>query len=81
MSITLILNCRVFDVQRKIAHQARQDLRSAAQGTGDRADKVRTYNFPQVRDSVLCYNLRLKLIASRFLVTIIDRLIFVPLLR
>ena len=40
---------RVYDLQRRLAMQERAELRSAAQGTGDRSDKVRTYNFPQVR--------------------------------
>jgi protein subunit release factor A len=40
---------RVYDMERRKKDQARQELRSAAQGTGDRADKIRTYNFPQDR--------------------------------
>lgn len=43
------LRARVFDLERQKAMKERQDLRSAAQGTGDRSDKVRTYNFPQDR--------------------------------
>lgn len=39
---------RIYDLERKKMHQARSELRTAAQGTGDRADKIRTYNFPQV---------------------------------
>lgn len=35
-------------MERKKKEQARSDLRAAAQGTGDRSDKIRTYNFPQV---------------------------------
>jgi len=45
-----ILRSRLFDLKRKEARAARSDLRSAAQGTGDRSDKIRTYNFPQVAD-------------------------------
>ena len=40
---------RIYDLERKKAIHARQQLRSAAQGTGDRSDKVRTYNYPQDR--------------------------------
>ena len=39
---------RVYDYERTKSKQARSELRSAAQGTGDRSDKIRTYNFPQV---------------------------------
>jgi peptide chain release factor 1 len=36
-------------MERQKQMAARADLRSAAQGTGDRSDKIRTYNFPQDR--------------------------------
>ena len=41
--------CRVYDYEREKVLKERQNLRSAAQGTGDRSDKIRTYNFPQDR--------------------------------
>jgi len=44
------LRARVYDLQRTKMLQSRNDLRTAAQGTGDRSDKIRTYNFPQVSD-------------------------------
>ena len=40
---------RVYDLERKKAEQSRSSLRAAAQGTGDRTDKIRTYNYQQVR--------------------------------
>lgn len=39
---------RVYDHERQKQLEARYELRSAANGTGDRSDKIRTYNFPQV---------------------------------
>ena len=39
---------RIYDLERKKAQALRQEQRSAAGGTGDRSDKIRTYNFPQV---------------------------------
>ncbi len=40
--------CRLYDLERRKSMAARSELRSAAQGTGDRSDKIRTYNYPQV---------------------------------
>jgi peptide chain release factor 1 len=45
------LRARVYDLERKRFSQSRNELRTAAQGTGDRSDKIRTYNFPQDRVS------------------------------
>ena len=46
-----ILLARIYDNERRKAMESRSELRSAAQGTGDRSDKIRTYNFPQDRVS------------------------------
>jgi peptide chain release factor 1 len=46
-----ILKARLYDLQRRRQMAARNELRSLAQGTGDRSDKIRTYNFPQVSGS------------------------------
>jgi peptide chain release factor 1 len=46
-----ILLARIYDAERRKMLEARSELRSAAQGTGDRSDKIRTYNFPQDRVS------------------------------
>ncbi|KAJ1414274.1 peptide chain release factor 1 PrfA [Ochromonadaceae sp. CCMP2298] len=43
------LKARVYDFERQKVMQLRSELRSLAGGTGDRADKIRTYNFPQDR--------------------------------
>ena len=43
-----MLKARLFALERERAAAARSELRSSVAGTGDRSDKVRTYNFPQV---------------------------------
>jgi protein subunit release factor A len=40
---------RVYDFERKRLQASRDEQRHAAGGTGDRSDKIRTYNFPQVQ--------------------------------
>ena len=40
---------RVYDVQRKKQQDERSELRAEAHATGDRSDKIRTYNFQQDR--------------------------------
>ena len=42
------LRARVYDLERKRAESERLQLRLTANSTGDRSDKIRTYNFPQV---------------------------------
>jgi protein subunit release factor A len=40
--------CRVYEQERQKSVALRSELRSLSNGTGDRTDKIRTYNFPQV---------------------------------
>jgi len=44
-----VLRARLLDVEQKRQHQEISDARRAQVGTGERAEKVRTYNFPQDR--------------------------------
>ncbi|KAA8610248.1 peptide chain release factor 1 [Salipiger aestuarii] len=44
-----VLRARLFDVQRKSAADARASDRKAQVGSGDRSERIRTYNFPQGR--------------------------------
>ena len=43
------LRAKIYDYERRKKDEQRQELKSAAGGTGDRSDKIRTYNFPQDR--------------------------------
>jgi len=44
-----VLRARLLDVEQKRQHQEISDARRAQVGSGERAEKVRTYNFPQDR--------------------------------
>jgi peptide chain release factor 1 len=44
-----ILRSRVFERQQERLHQARADQRKSLIGSGDRGERIRTYNFPQNR--------------------------------
>ncbi len=44
-----VLRARIFDAQRQAADSARAADRKSQVGTGDRSERIRTYNFPQGR--------------------------------
>ncbi len=46
-----ILRSRLFELERKRIHDARAADRKSQVGTGDRSERIRTYNFPQNRCS------------------------------
>lgn len=44
-----VLRARLYELEQAKAHDAEAELRKSQIGTGDRAEKIRTYNFPQGR--------------------------------
>ncbi|RHZ21369.1 hypothetical protein DYB37_000530 [Aphanomyces astaci] len=46
-----ILCARVYDGERRAASKNRDDMRNSITGSGDRSERIRTYNFPQSRIS------------------------------
>ncbi len=44
-----MLRARLFDLERQKADQERAAARKVQVGTGDRSERIRTYNYPQGR--------------------------------
>ncbi|MCR5107487.1 MAG: peptide chain release factor 1 [Lachnospiraceae bacterium] len=44
-----LLRTKLYDLEQQKAHDAEAELRKSQIGTGDRSEKIRTYNFPQGR--------------------------------
>lgn len=44
-----LLRSKLYDLEMQKRHDAEADLRRSQVGTGDRSEKIRTYNFPQSR--------------------------------
>ena len=44
-----MLRTKLFDLEQQKAHDAEAELRKSQIGTGDRSEKIRTYNYPQNR--------------------------------
>jgi peptide chain release factor 1 len=44
-----VLKSRIYDFHRQAEHQKRADARKSLIGSGDRSQRIRTYNFPQNR--------------------------------
>jgi len=73
------LRAKLFDMERQKADQERADARKGQVGSGDRSERIRTYNFPQGRMTDHRINLTLykldRLIVGEGLDEVIDALV------
>ena len=74
-----VLRTRLYDLRRAEAHGAEAEARKAMVGSGDRSERIRTYNFPQGRVTDHRINLTLhrlpEILAGPGLAEMIDALI------
>ena len=74
-----VLRTRLYDLRRAEAHGAEAEARKAMVGSGDRSERIRTYNFPQGRVTDHRINLTLhrlpEILAGEGLGELIDALI------
>lgn len=74
-----ILRSRLYELERERAHAERAEQRRGQVGSGDRSERVRTYNFPQGRVTDHRINLTLhkldRVLAGEALDEVIERLI------
>ena len=74
-----VLKARLYDLQRTALDTERAESRKAQVGSGDRSERIRTYNFPQGRVSDHRINLTLynlpKVLEGEALDELIDALI------
>jgi peptide chain release factor 1 len=74
-----VLKARLYDRQRDAADRERADARKSQVGSGDRSERIRTYNFPQGRVTDHRINLTLyklpQVIAGEALHELIDALV------
>ncbi len=73
-----LLRAKLYDIEQQKAHDAEAEMRRSQVGTGDRSEKIRTYNFPESRvtDHRIKLTLyRLKEILNGDLAEVLDNLI------
>ena len=61
-----LLRTKLYDLEQQKAHDAEAELRKSQVGTGDRSEKIRTYNFPQGRVTDHRINLTLYKLDKRY---------------